>query len=134
MDCPPTRSPPTSPRPPAPLRPDRREPHGRLAVRGGEERTLLLVLHHSAADGWSLRPSPTTWPPPTRRARGPGPVRDPLPVQYADFAGWQRALLAPDPDGAGQLERLTAHWRRALAGLPEACTVPGDRPARVPAR
>ncbi|MFD7969271.1 amino acid adenylation domain-containing protein [Streptomyces clavifer] len=95
----------------------------------GEERTLLLVLHHSAADGWSLRPlaDDLSAAYAARRA-GRAPVRDPLPVQYADFAGWQRALLAPDPDGAGRLERLTAHWRRALAGLPEACTVPGDRP------
>ncbi len=49
-------------------------------------------------------------------------------MQYADYALWQRALLAPGPDGPGRLERLTAHWRTALDGLPEECTLPGDRP------
>ncbi|MEU0052605.1 amino acid adenylation domain-containing protein [Streptomyces sp. NPDC006309] len=95
----------------------------------GEERTLLLVLHHSAADGWSLRPlaDDLTAAYAARRA-GRAPGWDPLPAQYADHAVWQRALLAPEPDGPGRLERLTAHWREALAGLPQECTVPGDRP------
>ncbi|MET9440754.1 amino acid adenylation domain-containing protein [Streptomyces sp. NPDC006610] len=95
----------------------------------GKERTLLLVLHHSAADGWSLRPlaDDLTAAYAARRA-GRAPAFDPLPVQYADHALWQRALLAPGPDGTGRLERLTAHWREALAALPEECTVPGDRP------
>ncbi|MFJ7149032.1 amino acid adenylation domain-containing protein [Streptomyces sp. NPDC100445] len=95
----------------------------------GEKRTLLLVLHHSAADGWSLRPlaEDLTTAYAARRA-GRAPALDPLPAQYADHAVRQRALLAPRPDGPGRLERLTAHWREALAGLPEECTVPGDRP------
>ncbi|GGL80161.1 hypothetical protein GCM10010129_24750 [Streptomyces fumigatiscleroticus] len=95
----------------------------------GPERTLLLVLHHSAADGWSLRPFAddlsTAYE--ARRA-GRAPEWDALPVQYADHAVWQRALLAPEPEGPGRLERLTAHWREALADLPEECTLPGDRP------
>ncbi|MGC3004971.1 condensation domain-containing protein, partial [Streptomyces sp. G35A] len=88
----------------------------------GTDRTLLLVLHHSAADGWSLRPFAddlgTAY---AARRAGRAPEWDPLPVQYADYALWQRALLAPEPDGPGRLERLTAHWRTALAGLPEEC-------------
>ncbi|MFG2310939.1 amino acid adenylation domain-containing protein [Streptomyces sp. NPDC048566] len=99
----------------------------------GEERTLLLVLHHSAADGWSLRPLAedlsTAY---AARRAGTAPVWDALPAQYADYALWQRALLAPAQDGSGRAERLTAHWREALAGLPEECTLPGDRP-RPPA-
>ncbi|MEU6391698.1 amino acid adenylation domain-containing protein [Streptomyces sp. NPDC046939] len=95
----------------------------------GPERTLLLVLHHSAADGWSLRPFAddlsTAYE--ARRA-GRAPVWDALPVQYADHAVWQRALLTPEPEGPGRLERLTAHWRETLAGLPQECTLPGDRP------
>lgn len=94
-----------------------------------DDRTLLLVLHHSAADGWSLRPFAedlsTAY---AARRVGHAPAWTPLPVQYADYALWQRALLAPAPDGTGRLERLTAHWRTALAGLPEECTLPGDRP------
>nr|WP_245873205.1 non-ribosomal peptide synthetase [Streptomyces phaeoluteigriseus] len=95
----------------------------------GTDRALLLVLHHSAADGWSLRPFAddlsTAY---AARRAGRAPQWTPLPVQYADYALWQRALLAPDPDGTGRLERLTAHWRSALDGLPEECTLPGDRP------
>ncbi|MEU0337023.1 amino acid adenylation domain-containing protein [Streptomyces sp. NPDC006193] len=94
-----------------------------------ENPTLLLVLHHSAADGWSLRPlaDDLTAAYAARRA-GRAPAWAPLPAQYADYAVWQRALLAPEPDGPGRLERLTAHWREALSGLPEECTLPGDRP------
>uniref|UniRef100_UPI002A80971A non-ribosomal peptide synthetase n=1 Tax=Streptomyces sp. CRN 30 TaxID=3075613 RepID=UPI002A80971A len=95
----------------------------------GPERTLLLVLHHSAADGWSLRPFAddlgTAY---AARRAGRAPQWTALPVQYADHAVWQRALLAPEPEGPGRLERLTAHWRTALADLPEECTLPGDRP------
>ncbi|MEU7022634.1 amino acid adenylation domain-containing protein [Streptomyces sp. NPDC046203] len=101
----------------------------------GEERTLLLVLHHSAADGWSLRPLAddlnTAY---AARRAGTDPGWDALPVQYADYALWQRALLAPAPDGTGEAERLTAHWRQALTGAPEECTLPGDRPRPATAR
>jgi amino acid adenylation domain-containing protein len=94
-----------------------------------EERTLLLVLHHSAADGWSMRPFAddlsTAY---AARRAGRAPRWAPPPVQYADYALWQRALLAPEPAGPGRLERLTGHWRTALDGLPEECTLPGDRP------
>ncbi|HZF87722.1 non-ribosomal peptide synthetase [Streptomyces sp.] len=97
--------------------------------------TLLFVLHHSAADGWSLRPfaADLSTAYAARRA-GRAPDWSPLPVQYADYALWQRALLAPGPDGPGRLERLTAHWRTALDGLPEECTLPGDRPRRTAPR
>ncbi|MYQ65269.1 MULTISPECIES: non-ribosomal peptide synthetase [Streptomyces] len=101
----------------------------------GPERTLLLVLHHSAADGWSLRPfaDDLSLAYEARRA-GRAPAWDALPVQYADHAVWQRALLAPEPEGPGRLERLTAHWRESLAGLPQECTLPGDRPRPASAR
>ncbi|MGY0065356.1 amino acid adenylation domain-containing protein [Streptomyces sp. QTS137] len=101
----------------------------------GEKCTLLLVLHHSAADGWSLRPLADDLAAAyAARREGRAPARDPLPVQYADYAVWQRALLAPEPEGTGRLERLTAHWRETLAGLPEECTMPGDRPRPEVAR
>ncbi|GGY00472.1 hypothetical protein GCM10010358_62820 [Streptomyces minutiscleroticus] len=95
----------------------------------GPEYTLLLVLHHSAADGWSLRPFADDLSAAyAARREGRAPRWTALPVQYADYAVWQRALLAPEPEGPGRLERLTAHWREALADLPQECTLPGDRP------
>ncbi|MFE1260683.1 amino acid adenylation domain-containing protein [Streptomyces albogriseolus] len=95
----------------------------------GTERVLLFVLHHAAADGWSLGPfaADLSAAYASRRA-GRAPDWTPPAVQYADYALWQRALLAPGPDGPGRIERLTAHWRTALDGLPEECTLPGDRP------
>ena len=85
---------------------------------GGPQHVLLLVLHHIVADGWSMEVL-------TRElfalyARAPLP---PLPIQYADFAWWQRHRLAGEPL-AGQL----AFWRQRLAGAPAALALPTDRP------
>src|SRR5262249_13602992 len=49
-----------------------------------------------------------------------------LPIQYADFARWQRRRLA-----GGFLERELAHWREVLAGAPETQELPYDRPRPV---
>ncbi|MEW2071350.1 amino acid adenylation domain-containing protein [Streptomyces sp. NPDC007346] len=90
---------------------------------GTRRATLLLLLHHSAADGWSpgplLRDLLTAY-----RARLAGASADwtPLPVQYADHVLWQRDLLA-----VTAAERA-AFWRRALAGAPTEPTLPIDRP------
>ncbi|MER7405968.1 amino acid adenylation domain-containing protein [Streptomyces sp. NPDC000070] len=94
----------------------------------GTRRTLLLVLHHSAADGWSLRPLAEDLSAAYEaRTQGRAPHGKPLPVQYADYALWQRAVLAPAPEGPGRLEQLTGFWREALAGLPTESTLPADR-------
>ncbi|WP_411759780.1 amino acid adenylation domain-containing protein [Streptomyces tunisiensis] len=99
----------------------------------GTERVLLFVLHHGAADGWSLGPFAADLSAAyASRRQGRAPDWNPPAVQYADYALWQRALLAPGPDGPGRIAQLTAHWRTALDGLPEECTLPGDRP-RPPA-
>ncbi|GAA2477051.1 amino acid adenylation domain-containing protein [Streptomyces longisporus] len=95
----------------------------RLLVLGPEDHVLLLVLHHIAADGWSLDPLLLDLATAYRaRLEGREPDRAPLPVQYADYCVWQREVLGDD------LDRQLDHWRRALAGLPDELPLPADRP------
>ncbi|NYI04685.1 non-ribosomal peptide synthetase [Allostreptomyces psammosilenae] len=96
---------------------------------GPREHVLLLVLHHIAADGWSTRPLlrdlSTAY---AARRAGRSPDWPPLPVGYADFALWQRRLLGRPDDHGSPLARQLAHWLTALADLPQAVTLPTDRP------
>ncbi len=86
---------------------------------GAEEHLLLLTLHHIVSDGWStgilLRELSALY---ARREGLPE-----LPLQYADFAAWQRERLRGDV-----LERLLAFWRERLAGAPALLELPTDRP------
>ncbi|MFE6852092.1 amino acid adenylation domain-containing protein [Streptomyces sp. NPDC057674] len=87
-----------------------------------DEHVLLLVTHHIASDGWSntplMRDLGAAY---TARVEGAAPEWEALPVQYADYALWQQALLAADE------ERQLDHWRKALDRLPEEVTLPADR-------
>jgi amino acid adenylation domain-containing protein/non-ribosomal peptide synthase protein (TIGR01720 family) len=94
-----------------------------LLVLGPDDHVLLLVLHHIAADGWSLDPLLRDLSAAYRaRPAGREPDRSPLPLQYADHCVWQRDVLGRDHD------RRLAHWREALAGLPDELPLPADRP------
>ncbi|HVR96549.1 MAG TPA: non-ribosomal peptide synthase/polyketide synthase, partial [Thermoanaerobaculia bacterium] len=90
----------------------------RLLRLAPDEHVALLTLHHAVSDGWSvgifLRELAALY------ARAPLPD---LPVQYADFAAWQRRWLE-----GGVLEAQLAYWRRQLAGLPPSLDLPADRP------
>ncbi|MFG3226583.1 amino acid adenylation domain-containing protein [Kitasatospora sp. NPDC048194] len=105
-----------------------------LFVLGPQDHALALTVHHIVADGWSLGPLARDLTTAYRaRAEGRSPDWRPLPVQYADHALWQRALLGAkdDPDSLAAVE--LAHWREALAGIPEELELPLDfpRPARA---
>ncbi|MET8759982.1 non-ribosomal peptide synthase/polyketide synthase [Lentzea sp. NPDC004782] len=94
-----------------------------LYVVGQDEHVLLLVIQHIAADGVSLRPIAEDLSACYRaRTRGEAPGWAPLPVQNADFAVWQRDVVASD------LPRQLEYWTAALAGLPQEVTFPADRP------
>jgi amino acid adenylation domain-containing protein len=96
----------------------------RLFVLPAGEYVLVLLIHHIAGDGWSSAPlSRDLAEAYAARLRGERPPWTPLPVQYADFALWQRAASGEEKPAA-QL----AYWRERLAGLPAALDLPADRP------
>ncbi|HEX2211050.1 MAG TPA: amino acid adenylation domain-containing protein [Longimicrobium sp.] len=89
-----------------------------------EEHVLLVSMHHVVSDGWSLgvlfRELAALY---KAYRNGEESVLPPLPVQYADYAVWQRARL-DDRALAGEL----AWWRQRLAGAPALLELPTDRP------
>jgi amino acid adenylation domain-containing protein len=96
-----------------------------LLVRvAGDDWRALCELHHIVGDGWSndvlVRELGEAY---AALAAGLAPPWTALPIQYADFAAWQRQRLA----GEALAAQLT-YWRQRLAGVPPLLELPADRP------
>ncbi|RKH27986.1 non-ribosomal peptide synthetase, partial [Corallococcus sp. CA041A] len=94
-------------------------------VRLGQDSHLLLVtMHHIVSDGWSLgvlvREVAACY---EAFSTGRAPVLPPLPVQYADFAMWQRGWLQGE-----SLDAQLGYWKQQLAEAPSALDLPTDHP------
>jgi amino acid adenylation domain-containing protein len=88
------------------------------------EHVLAIVMHHIISDGWSMsvlfRELATAY---NAFRNNAAPHWPPLPVQYADYAVWQREALADI-----ELERQITYWRAQLADAPAALKLPTDNP------
>jgi len=98
-----------------------------LIAIGARDHHLAVTLHHIAADGWSesvlVREVAALYE--ACAAGRPSPLPE-LPIQYADYAVWQRST---EVDLDAQLD----WWRQELAGAPQDLALPVDR-ARTPAQ
>ncbi|WP_157937754.1 non-ribosomal peptide synthetase, partial [Oceaniglobus roseus] len=96
----------------------------RLLRLGPDSHILAVVLHHIVADGWSMgvlvRELAALYAAFRNGAESP---LAPLPVQYADFAAWQRAWLR-----GPRMQRQLDYWTARLADAPAVLDLPTDRP------
>ncbi len=94
-----------------------------------ESWVLALAAHHISCDGFSVAPLATDLVTAYRaRSLGGRPEWAPLPVQFADFALWQREVLGSADDPHSRGARDIDYWRTRLAGIPDLLELPADRP------
>jgi amino acid adenylation domain-containing protein len=95
-----------------------------LLILGPQEHAAFLNMHHVVGDGWSwvvlVREIAALY---TDLVEGRAPSLQEPPIQYADFATWQRERLQGE-----RLEEELGYWRRQLAGSPPPLRLPSDRP------
>jgi amino acid adenylation domain-containing protein len=89
-----------------------------------DQHILLLSMHHIVSDGWSMgvlmHELSTLYL--AFSQHKPSPLPD-LPIQYADYALWQRQWLQGE-----RLEAPLAYWKEQLTGAPQVLDLPSDRP------
>ncbi|MDY4350970.1 amino acid adenylation domain-containing protein, partial [Pectobacterium brasiliense] len=97
---------------------------GQLLQLDDDTHVLLLTQHHIISDGWSIGILARELAALYQAAReGHDAQLPPLPVQYADYAVWQRQWLQGET-----LDNLRDYWRRQLESAPALLTLPTDRP------
>ena len=95
---------------------------GRLLRLADEEHILLVTMHHIVSDGWSLAVLMEEMSELYGAySRGEEDPLEPLAVQYADYALWQRNWLQGEV-----LEEQAQYWRGALKGAPAVLELPAD--------
>ena len=95
-----------------------------IEIAGSDEYVLVVVMHHIVSDGWSIgvlmRELSTAY---AAHSEGRAPILPELPIQYGDYAEWQRAWL----EGSAR-DRQLEYFVKALAGAPTILELPSDRP------
>ncbi|MBR8837983.1 MAG: amino acid adenylation domain-containing protein [Stigonema ocellatum SAG 48.90 = DSM 106950] len=95
-----------------------------LVVLSETEHILNVCMHHIVSDGWSMgvfvQELAALY---NAYSQGQPSPLEPLPIQYADFAIWQRLWLQPDV-----LESQLSYWQKQLASAPALLVLPSDRP------
>ena len=95
---------------------------------GADEHVLLLVMHHIATDGWSMKPLGRDLSQAyAARRDGRCPEFVPLEVQYADYTVWQQEALGKESDPESVVARELEFWRKMLKDMPEQLNLPADR-------
>ncbi|MBL8676522.1 MAG: amino acid adenylation domain-containing protein, partial [Alphaproteobacteria bacterium] len=96
----------------------------KLLILSKKEHVLLITMHHIISDGWSMgiffRELSALY---NAYAEGKEPSLPSLPVQYADFALWQRNWLQGDV-----LEQQLSYWKQQLSDIPDLLNLPSDKP------
>ncbi|MGU3435723.1 amino acid adenylation domain-containing protein [Actinomycetes bacterium M1A6_2h] len=90
---------------------------------------LAVVVHHISADGASMAPlARDLMAAYSARISWYAPTWAPLPVQYSDYAVWQREVLGDENDPESVIAQQERYWLSALADLPDELQLPADRP------
>ncbi|MDT9002467.1 amino acid adenylation domain-containing protein, partial [Paucibacter sp. APW11] len=97
---------------------------GKLLKLGDTDHVLLINQHHIVSDGWSMgilvREVCALY---AAFSEGREDPLSPLPIQYADYAAWQRQWLQGE-----RLQQQLGYWKQRLAGAPDLLALPTDRP------